>query len=39
LGGLVAADDYKQARELVAVVRGRDGRRRVHGIGDRLPAV
>ena len=35
----VAADDYEQTRELVAVIRGSDGGRRMYGVGDRLPAV
>lgn len=35
----VAADDYEQTRELVAVIRGSDGGRRMYGIGDALPAV
>jgi hypothetical protein len=35
----VAADDYEQSRELVAVIRGSDGGRRMYGVGDALPAV
>jgi hypothetical protein len=35
----VAADDYEQTRELVAVIRGSDGGRRMYGVGDALPAV
>jgi hypothetical protein len=35
----VAADDYEQTRELVAVIRGSDGGRRMYGSGDALPAV
>ena len=35
----VAADDYQQTRELVAVIRGSDGGRRMYGVGDPLPAV
>ena len=35
----VAADDYKQTRELVAVIRGSDGGRRMYGAGDVLPRV
>jgi len=35
----VAADDYEQTRELVAVIRGSDGGRRMYGLGDALPAV
>jgi hypothetical protein len=34
-----AADDYEQTRELVAVIRGSDGARRMYGAGDALPAV
>jgi hypothetical protein len=35
----LAADDYDQTRELVAVIRGSDGGRRMYGAGDILPAV
>jgi len=35
----VAADDYDQTRELVAVIRGSDGGRRMYGVGDPLPSV
>jgi hypothetical protein len=35
----VAADDYEQTRELVAVIRGSDGGRRMYDVGDALPAV
>jgi hypothetical protein len=35
----VAADDYEQTRELVAVIRGSDGARRMYGVGDPLPNV
>jgi hypothetical protein len=35
----VAADDFEDTRELVAVVRGSDGGRRMYGVGDKLPAV
>ena len=35
----VAADDFEDSRELVAVIRGSDGGRRMYGIGDQLPAV
>jgi hypothetical protein len=35
----VAADDFEHTRELVAVIRGSDGGRRMYGIGDKLPAV
>jgi hypothetical protein len=35
----VAADDYQETRELVAVVRGSDGGRRMYSVGDALPRV
>jgi hypothetical protein len=35
----VAADDYEDTRELVAVIRGSDGGRRMYGAGDELPAL
>jgi hypothetical protein len=35
----VAADDFEDTRDLVAVVRGSDGGRRMYGIGDTLPTV
>ncbi len=35
----VAADDYEQTRELVAVIRGSDGGRRMYGAGDALPVL
>ncbi len=35
----VAADDFEDTRELVAVIRGSDGGRRMYGIGDQLPAI
>jgi hypothetical protein len=35
----VAADDFEDSRELVAVIRGSDGARRMYGIADQLPAV
>jgi len=35
----VAADDFEQTRELVAVIRGSDGARRMYGTGDALPVV
>jgi hypothetical protein len=35
----VAADDFEDTRELVAVIRGSDGGRRMYGIGDKLPTV
>ena len=34
-----AADDYEQTRELVAVIRGSDGARRMYGAGDALPVL
>ena len=39
LAEFVAADDYEETRELVAVIRGSDGGRRMYGAGDALPAV
>ena len=39
LAEFVAADDYEETREFVAVVRGSDGGRRMYGAGDALPAV
>ncbi len=35
----VAADNYEQTRELVAVIRGSDGGRRMYGAGDALPTL
>jgi hypothetical protein len=35
----VAADDYEQTHELVAVIRGSDGGRRMYSVGDALPAL
>jgi hypothetical protein len=35
----LAADDYGKTHELVAVIRGSDGGRRMYGAGDPLPAV
>jgi hypothetical protein len=35
----VAADDYEQTRELVAVIRGSDGGRRMYSAGDTLPTI
>jgi hypothetical protein len=35
----VAADDYKQTRELVAVIRGSDGGRRMYSAGDTPPTL
>ena len=37
LAEFLAADDYKESRELVAVIRGSDGGRRMYGPGDALP--
>jgi hypothetical protein len=39
LAEFVAADDYVETRELVAVIRGSDGGRRMYGAGDALPGV
>jgi hypothetical protein len=39
LAEFVAADDYEETRELVAVIRGSDGGRRMYGTGDALPRV
>ena len=39
LAEFVAADDYEETRELVAVIRGSDGGRRMYGVGDTLPGV
>jgi hypothetical protein len=39
LAEFVAADDYEQTREMVAVIRGSDGGRRMYGAGDTLPAL
>jgi len=39
LAEFVAADDYQETRELVAVIRGSDGGRRMYGPGDALPGV
>jgi hypothetical protein len=38
LAEFAAADDYAQTRELVAVIRGSDGGRRMYSAGDALPA-
>jgi hypothetical protein len=35
----VATDDFDETRDLVAVIRGSDGGRRMYGAGDALPAV
>ena len=39
LAEFLAADDYEETRELVAVIRGSDGGRRMYGAGDNLPEV
>ena len=39
LAEFVAADDFQETRELVAVIRGSDGGRRMYGAGDALPGV
>jgi hypothetical protein len=39
LAEFVAADDFEDTRELVAVIRGSDGGRRMYGLGDKLPTV
>jgi hypothetical protein len=39
LAEFVAADDYEETRELVAVIRGSDGGRRMYSAGDPLPRV
>jgi hypothetical protein len=39
LAEFVAADDYDETHELVAVIRGSDGARRMYGTGDALPRV
>jgi len=39
LAEFVAADDYEETRELVAVIRGSDGGRRMYGAGDALPGI
>jgi hypothetical protein len=38
LAEFAAADDYERTRELVAVIRGSDGGRRMYSAGDTLPA-
>jgi hypothetical protein len=35
----LAADDYEKSRELLAVIRGSDGGRRMYGPGDALPEI
>jgi hypothetical protein len=39
LAEFVAVDDYQETRELVAVIRGSDGGRRMYSAGDALPAI
>jgi hypothetical protein len=39
LAEFAAADDYKKTREVVAVIRGSDGGRRMYGPGDELPPI
>jgi hypothetical protein len=39
LAEFVVADDYEETRDLVAVIRGSDGGRRMYGAGDALPRV
>jgi hypothetical protein len=39
LAEFLAADDHKETRELVAVIRGSDGGRRMYGPGDALPEI
>ena len=39
LAEFVATDDYQETKELVAVIRGSDGGRRMYGAGDALPGV
>jgi hypothetical protein len=39
LAEFVAADDYGETRELVAVIRGSDGGRRMYGTDEALPRV
>jgi hypothetical protein len=39
LAEFVATDDYEESRELVAVIRGSDGGRRMYDAGDALPRV
>jgi hypothetical protein len=39
LAEFVAADDFDETRDLVAVIRGSDGGRRMYGLGDALPPV
>jgi hypothetical protein len=39
LAEFLAADDYAKSKELVAVIRGSDGGRRMYGPGDPLPEI
>jgi hypothetical protein len=39
LAEFLAADDYAKSKELVAVIRGSDGARRMYGPGDALPEI
>ena len=39
LAEFLAADDYAKSKELVAVIRGSDGGRRMYGPGDALPEI
>jgi hypothetical protein len=39
LAEFIAADDYEETHELVAVIRGSDGGRRMYNAGDTLPRV
>ena len=39
LAEFVAADDYEETRDLVAVIRGSDGGRRMYSAGDALPGL
>jgi hypothetical protein len=39
LAEFVAADDFEETRELVAVIRGSDGGRRMYGAADALPTI
>jgi hypothetical protein len=39
LAEFLAADDYAKTKELLAVIRGSDGGRRMYGPGDALPEI
>jgi hypothetical protein len=39
LAEFLAADDYAKTKELLAVIRGSDGGRRMYGAGDALPEI